>query len=140
MNKFCLLTLISITLIGLLFRTPDRLVGKWIFRERYGDQNGFEECPDTLVFYLDVRYEVLNECYGIEIKNPVTEHGKWKFDDRNNEILFSQREFSANHFFYDSLPTLKIVIKKLTKDSLMFCVSTESCEGEVFERVKDHGI
>lgn len=74
------------------------VVGEWLLKGAVG-QLPPAECPDLLVLRKDGSYSVLNDCYGVDMRNPVTEVGEWIFGNGNNELSFESRKFEGNYFF-----------------------------------------
>lgn len=68
--------------------------GKWI----YSDVE--EECPDLIYFQSGGVYSIFNDCGSDNPKSPIIERGRWIYNNKKEEIIFSDRKYiSQNSIF-----------------------------------------
>jgi len=101
-----------------------QITGQWLA----GAKNHQIECPDLLEFHDDKRYTIINDCYGTDIRDPVTERGRWE-EQENNEILFKNRDFESNYFFGGQIDDpLSIKVMTVSGDKLILQIEGASIE------------
>jgi len=109
-----------------------RLLGEWVF-QGIVDKSSKVECPDLLTLKDDGSYLVLNDCYGVDIKNPVTEKGDWVLKGERNLILMS-REFESNYYFFDDTSDpLKIKVVQILEEEMI--LQFKSHDPEIYKKI-----
>lgn len=117
----------TLTLISAIFLTnvansqvpinSKKLIGTWEYSKK-NNKEGFVECPDFIIFEVENKYSVLNECYGNDGNNPIIETGIWNLNV-NKKQIFLNRKFLINYYFLGSnnknvpLKIVKITDKQL---------------------------
>ena len=99
-----------------------KLVGRWMNTSVDGDAI---ECPDLLVFDSDGRYSILNDCYGKDPRNPVTESGKWIFSSSASQLRLSDRVFVTNYSLWERTEELQVRVEKLSSNTLTLTFGEE---------------
>lgn len=136
----------SINLILVIFLFVNRtcsqsinkdLIGHWLYIGTEETKKQEIECPDLLVFNKNGNYCILNDCYGVEIENPIVEQGQWKFDFKENKILLTNRRFFGNYMLHDSGPILQLYVQVNTGKLLSICFDRKECKLENYENVLD---
>jgi hypothetical protein len=72
------------------------LIGEWTLKEVSGVV--YVECPDVIKIDASKKYEVLNDCYGIDPKHPLLEEGIWSFNEKEKKLTFKNRVFKLQQF------------------------------------------
>lgn len=97
--------------------TDKVLVGKWLYKGTIG-QTSMVECPDLIQLNSDGTYYVLNDCYAVDARLPITERGDWIYDKANMEIHLINRIYNANYYFGYEKDALVIKVKKISDHEL----------------------
>lgn len=108
------------------------LVGEWLLKGAVGQPSPVE-CPDLLMLRKDGSYSVLNDCYGVDLRNPTTEVGKWAFGEGNDELSFERRQFEGNYFLGGD-PSDPLVAKALRVSEDEIVLQFNSSDPEIYHK------
>lgn len=81
----------------------------------------------------DGSYSVLNDCYGVDLRNPTTEVGKWAFGEGNDELSFERRQFEGNYFLGGD-PSDPLVAKALRVSEDEIVLQFNSSDPEIYHK------
>lgn len=110
-----------------------KLVGRWV---NAGVDDDAIECPDLLAFDSDGSYSILNDCYGIDPRNPVTESGKWVFNPSESQLQLNDRVFVANYSLRDPTEELRVRVEKLSGDALILTFGEKEAQSESYKKIE----
>lgn len=113
--------------------TGGNLVGQWMNTDTNG---GAIECPDLLIFDSNGNYSIVNDCYGIEPRNPVTESGKWIFISSESLLRLNDRVFVTNHSLMEPTKELRIRVEKLSPSTLTLTFGEKATQPERYRKVR----
>ena len=97
-----------LTITALLF-TATTYAEMWVLVD------GDAECPDVLVV-KEASYIILNDCYGIDPKNPIIESGRFKSE--NGYFSFIQSKIDQPSFLKGDSISKKFKVLKSPGDEL----------------------
>jgi hypothetical protein len=69
------------------------LIGKWT--PQADSSVGYIECASVIKIEPTKKYEVFNDCYGFNPKNPVIEEGIWSYNPKEKKLTFYNRIFKV---------------------------------------------
>ena len=130
---------IALSLIVLLgvsgcSHAKDSVNGRWRYVGAVGESLAVE-CPDILVLEAADSYYVLNDCYGVDAANPITEHGAWKLDENPYGLVLYKRSFKGNYHLINANSALEFKILKLDYKELILSVGLDGELDERYERL-----
>ncbi len=98
------------------------IIGSWWIVEETGSP-----CPDFLVFEENMSYVVLNDCHGLDHKNPVVERGKWthSIDRADNSIVLLDRETFGMGSIFPKASKIHFHVKSVNQSMIDLCVDME---------------
>lgn len=113
------------------------LSGSWIYTGLSKSNKEAIECPDVLHFNKDGSYTILNDCYGVGLKLPVVEQGRWFYEPVEKKVTLNGRKFFTNYFFLKKSSTLSFSVLERSKETLRICFSRDLSQVEVYKRLSD---
>lgn len=114
--------------------TGGNLVGRWMNTDINGDAI---ECPDLLIFDSNGSYSIINDCYGIAPRNPVTESGKWIFSSSESLLRLSDRVFVTNYSLLEPTKELRIRVEKLSASTLILIFGEKATKSESYRKIRE---
>lgn len=124
------LILTSILQIACTQDNYNDFVGSWVLKESNGEL--IYECPDEIVLNKDKTYEILNECYGTDMRKPIIEKGTWHFNIEKECVIFSNRVMFSSYVFQNKNLELSLFIHEFKNTEIAVSYSKE--EASVKER------
>jgi hypothetical protein len=113
----------------------NELVGQWGLIE---PGNG---CPYVLSFDSEGGYTVLNDCYGLDPRNPIVETGQFIFSNGMlGSVEFVNRKLNGGYDFLGSDASNKVFINRLSDLDLIICLmraEKKTCDEDRLKRL-DH--
>ena len=114
------------------------LQGRWILKQV--ELQEIYECPDVIVFNKNKSYQILNDCYSKDGRNPVIEKGVWEYNVERKIIVISDRKFYidfSNHYVHRSKDnSLLIYVRELKNNILLLCFESEvDCKEEKYIKI-----
>ncbi len=98
------------------------IAGKWVYTGLQEEQE-IVECPDLIHLRKDGAYVVLNDCYGFNPIEPITEEGKWSYDEDNRKLTLKERRFKSNYHFITQDNLLVVPVENISSDELILKTS-----------------
>jgi hypothetical protein len=104
-------------------KKAEKLYGKWSEKSINGKSP--IECPYQIHFEK-ANYKILNVCYGLDPKLPVTEDGVWSYDSTKNTITLKNRKsLDNNDLFHEPKSTLNVHVKEYKTNSISIYFDSE---------------
>ncbi len=123
--------------------TQDEFIGVW----QYSGKNRIKktiECPDLIVFKTNSEYYIINDCEThIDNKTGCHEKGDWNYNSEKKYLVLKNRMFEnrsfSNYVFYSGNDALTFEVNKLTTDTLLITIISESdtIKNELYLKRKD---
>ena len=108
--------------------------GHWLYKGAAG-QTAAIECPDVLVFEDGGSYHVLNDCYGVDPRFPLTEKGRWAFKKDLGQISLTERVFEGNYYFLTKDSELTLIVGSLSDQKLTLSRDLSDIVYDKYERM-----
>lgn len=120
-------TLLSIFILIISFNSvvsSQDITGEW----RNADEMS---CPDFILLHEDGSYVIFNDCGSDHPWFPMNEKGSWKYDQQNEELEFTDRQFYSRGIFrnnYGIDDTLTFYVESQTENNLRLCFGDNRTE------------
>ncbi len=109
--------------------------GGWLFKGGLGF-DGRVECPNMLIFQ-PMTYQIVNDCYGTDIANPIVEKGHWEVTQPNNQIRLNRTVIYSDVFFDEKQKDLTLKFDLPDKDTLHLTLIVKDKEVvRVYKKIK----
>jgi hypothetical protein len=115
----------------------DVLEGQWVLKQVH--LQDIYECADVILFRKDKSYQILNDCYGKDGRNPIIEEGIWEYDSDRMLISLFFRKFHieiSDYVYRSTADRLLVSVREIESNVLILCFEERfECKEEKYIKI-----
>jgi hypothetical protein len=135
--RFSVFFIVLLSNVACSQNRTDFLEGTWVLKEV--NSQPIYECADVIVFEENKSYMILNDCYGLDAREPAIEKGTWEYNSDRMLITLSARDFllDFNDYMYRSdAPRLVVEIREIDGNTIVICFDARlECQEEKYSKM-----